>query len=156
MTKFSAKNQPQNPLKRRAVCRAGHSLLPGDPNVRVRQDGQRVCRACESSRRAEAYQRQLEVKKGVTLPFTLDRIHRNPAIYYNTDMPLLNEYLRQQKEKLELLVARTGKPVRLPNGEAMLADEVASMLRAEIDVVQDVILKRVRQDYQPNQSKEAS
>jgi len=152
MTRFSAKNQPQNPLKKRAVCRHGHSLLDGNPNVRVRQDGRRVCRACESSRRATAYQRQLEVKNGVTLPFTLDRIHRNPAIYYNTDMPLLNEYLRQQKEKLEIVVARSGRPVRLPNGEAMLADELASMLRAEIDVVQDVILKRVREEYKPKEA----
>jgi hypothetical protein len=37
---------PAGDCARRVTCIRGHSLEPGDPNVHVRRDGSRHCRAC--------------------------------------------------------------------------------------------------------------
>jgi hypothetical protein len=43
---------------RKTRCKRGHSLKDGDPNVALRKDGSRYCRACRPARNREARDRE--------------------------------------------------------------------------------------------------
>ena len=45
---------PSIEIQREDLCLRGHDMAEGSPNVRIRSTGQRVCRACENLRKAQA------------------------------------------------------------------------------------------------------
>ncbi len=55
-------NQPILVERLRRFCKSGHPLTIGNPNVRTRKDGRRICRTCAQARDAKRYQLALQRK----------------------------------------------------------------------------------------------
>jgi len=144
VTKFSETRQPERRHGIYTTCRKGHSMAEGNPNVRVRGDGQRVCRVCESDRRRQIYHEQKKIRAGVLKPFTLENPYYDVEVYEHTSVDILKSFYDWQGK---VLVNAKEKPTgewKSPNGEVIKAATVVEMLEREMPILAQHILERMK------------
>ena len=95
---FSTENQPTHQQRLKKTCRAGHPLEQSDSNVRVRTDGRRICRACESARNASRY-----AERHQAIPsdgWTVKKLSYNTERYDKTSVRILQQFINWLKQTL--------------------------------------------------------
>lgn len=142
MTKFSETVQPERRHGKFEKCRKGHSMAEGDSNVRVRGDGKRVCRACESDRRRDAYHRLKQVKAGVPMPFTLESPYYDVEVYEHTSTDVLSKFYGWQKMVLDKAKENPKGVWNSPSGARVEAGAVIEILEREMPILYQHILSR--------------
>lgn len=141
-TRFSSLRQPEQKRRQAKKCHKGHVMEEGDPNVRIRNDGRRVCRECESLRRKASYERTKVIKAGVTLPFSLDHLYYDMEYYENTSTDILGKFYGFQKYVLEQAKASPTGEISTPSGR--LKSSIAiSMLEHEMPILYEHIMSRI-------------
>lgn len=147
MGKFSKDNQPSAEARLREVCRKGHPMAQGDPNARVRGDGKRVCRTCESSCRSRRYKEQKE-RTAPELPipekgWNADNLVYPVERYEVTPVETLKRFILWQRAHLNK--AQEAKPhhtIPLPSGGTITSEFVVEMLQRDMVQLAQIILRK--------------
>lgn len=142
-TRFSSARQPENHRKAKEKCHKGHPMTEGDSNVRIRVDGRRVCRACESSRRRDAYQREQRIKAGVQMPFRLDNLYYDLEVYEHTSVDVLSKFYGWQKSLLDKAKENPEGVFSEPDGTKAKASTIITSLESEMPILYQHIMQRM-------------
>jgi hypothetical protein len=122
-------------------------MTEGDPNVRVRSDGQRVCRACEAEINFQRYQNTKRARAGIIRPFTLAHLRYDDLrTYESTQIGVLAQYVEWQRATLAKVETMAGKQVKMPDDSSMPADIIAEILKTEIPVVEAIVKRRALEE----------
>lgn len=141
--RFSETRQPARRSGPREHCRKGHPMTEGDPNVRVRGDGKRVCRACESDRRAEVYAQRKRIEAGVPgPPFELENPYYDLEVYEHTSTDVLSKFYGWQKDVLDKAKQNPKGSWNRPSG-VIKASFMIETLEREMPILYQYILEKM-------------
>lgn len=141
--KFSTEFQPSPDRRRRQFCRKGHPMADGDPNLFLRANGERLCKACKSETDANRRERKAKILQGIPTPPSLENgLYFDPAYYKHTSLPTLEAFYRWQVGVLAKAKAAADGTVFNIGGAPMWKINLIPTLEKEILITQQAIDER--------------